>query len=128
MKVEVSIGELLDKLSILEIKSLRIEEVDKLDNITKELETLNPSYIELIEEFGHPLKDLFLKLSEVNQELWFMEDAIRACEQSKKFNDEFITIARSVYIENDKRAAIKKQINKLTGSMLVEEKSYKSYE
>ena len=128
MKIKVSIGELLDKLSILEIKSLNIEDVDKADNVRVELETLTPHYIKLIKEFGHPLKDLFLKLSYINQELWFIEDDIRDQEKKKEFGEKFIKLARSVYRQNDKRANIKKQINLLTGSKLIEEKSYKDYE
>lgn len=128
MKVKVSIGELLDKLSILEIKSLNIEDEDKSYNVRKELKALTPHYIKLIEQFGHPVKDLFLKLSSINQELWFIEDEIRLYEKKKDFGERFIQLARSVYKENDKRAAVKKQINSLTGSKIIEEKSYEKYE
>jgi len=127
MKVEVSTGELVDKLSILEIKLLNIKDKKKIDNIYKELQTLNPHFQDLTDEYGLELKNLYIKLSNINKKLWGIEDAIREKELEKEFDKKFIELARSVYITNDQRAAVKKEINLLTKSELVEEKSYKEY-
>ena len=127
MKVEVSNGELLDKVSILELKLLRIEDEEKIVNIKKEFETLNPLVVELFENHDSDLQNHYLELAKINGQLWDIEDWIRDCEREKRFDKEFIELARSVYITNDKRSEIKKIINILTGSGLVEEKSYKDY-
>ena len=127
MKIEVSNGELLDKISILELKLLKIEDEDKLVNIKKEFETLNPLCVVLFEQFGSELQKLYLQLAEVNGKLWDIEDWIRDCEREKRFDKEFIELARSVYITNDERSKLKKEINILTESILTEEKSYKDY-
>ena len=127
MKIEVSTGELIDKLSILEIKLLNIKNKDKIFNIRKELQSLNPYFQDLIDEYGFKLKNLYIKLSSINKSLWDIEDAIREKESLKKFDEEFVELARSVYITNDQRAAVKKEINLLTKSELVEEKSYSDY-
>ena len=127
MQVEISIGEFLDKISILELKLLHIADKSKLMNVQKELYHHSPLYSDLIEVYGDELKGLYLKLSQVNSSLWVIEDKLRELESKKQFNDEFIELARSVYFTNDKRAEIKKDINLLTGSELVEEKSYKDY-
>lgn len=127
MQVEVSIGEFFDKLSILELKMLNIEDEVKLTNIRKEFELLNPTAIKILEAFGDELKGLYLKLSRVNGELWVIEDKLRDLEREKRFDDEFIELARSVYFTNDRRSVVKKDINLLTGSELIEEKSYKDY-
>jgi hypothetical protein len=127
MLVEISNGELLDKISILELKILRIEDEEKLVNIKKEFETLNPLVIELFESNDGQLQNHYLELAKINGELWDIEDWIRDCEREKRFDKEFVELARSVYITNDKRSEIKKIINILTSSGLVEEKSYKSY-
>lgn len=127
MKVEISNGELLDKLSILELKLLKIENTDKLINIKNEFETLNPLGISLFEKYGDSLKQLYLKLAEINSNLWDIEDWIRDCEREKRFDKEFVELARSVYFTNDKRSEVKKEINILTESDLVEEKSYQDY-
>lgn len=127
MKVEVSNGELLDKISILELKLLKIEDEEKLVNIKKEFETLNPLAVELFEKFGGELQNHYLELAEINGQLWDIEDWIRDCEREKRFDEEFIQLARSVYVTNDRRSEVKKIINILTGSGLVEEKSYKDY-
>ena len=126
LSVEVSAGELLDKQTILEIKLERIIDPHKIENIQTELrsvmETVNthiPSSPELIE--------LVARLLEVNKELWDIEDLIRDKEAKKEFDQEFIELARSVYFTNDIRAKIKRAINELLGSHLVEEKSYKKY-
>jgi hypothetical protein len=127
MKVEVSNGELLDKISILELKLLKIEDKEKLVNIQNEFDELNPLCVVLFETFGSELQNLYLKLSNINGQLWDIEDWIRDCEREKRFDEEFIQLARSVYVTNDRRSEVKKEINILTGSGLVEEKSYKDY-
>tara|TARA_B100000768_G_scaffold133004_1_gene123724 strand:+ start:520 stop:903 length:384 start_codon:yes stop_codon:yes gene_type:complete len=127
MKVEVSNGELLDKISILELKMLKIEDEEKLVNIKKEFETLNPLVVSLFEKHDSQLQNHYLELAKINGELWDIEDWIRDCEREKRFDKEFVELARSVYITNDKRCEVKKLINIETSSGLVEEKSYKEY-
>ena len=127
MKVEISIGELLDKISILEIKLLNIKDKEKSKNVYKELETLNPYFQDLLDEYGIEIKNLYIKLSNINKTLWNIEDDIREKEKVEEFDEEFVELARSVYITNDQRAAVKKEINLLTKSELVEEKSYSDY-
>ncbi len=127
MLVEISNGELLDKISILELKMLKIEDKEKLINIHKEFDTLNPLVIELFENYDGQLQNHYLELAKINGELWDIEDWIRDCEREKRFDKEFVELARSVYITNDKRCEVKKLINILTSSGLVEEKSYKEY-
>ena len=127
MKIEVSNGELLDKISILELKLLKIEDRKKLANIQKEFDTLNPLAKKLFETFGGNLQNHYLELARINGLLWDNEDWIRDCEREKRFDEEFIQLARSVYVTNDQRSEVKKLINKITGSDLVEEKSYKDY-
>ena len=127
MKIEVSNGELLDKISILELKMLKIEDEDKLVNIKKEFETLNPLCVKLFEKFGGQLQNHYLELARINGLLWDIEDWIRDCEREKRFDEEFIQLERSVYVTNDQRSEVKKIINIITNSGLVEEKSYKDY-
>ena len=127
MKIEVSNGELLDKISILELKMLKIEDEDKLVNVKKEFETLNPLCVKLFEKFGGQLQNHYLELARINGLLWDIEDWIRDCEREKRFDKEFIQLARSVYVTNDQRSEVKKLINVMTNSGLVEEKSYKDY-
>lgn len=125
MKVKVSIGEALDKLSILLIKKKNISDQKKLANVDKE-------YNELLDQCNDLLLDdqidsLFVKLIDVNKKLWDIEDKIRKKEMHRKFDSEFIQLARSVYIINDHRADIKKEINMVSNSELIEEKSYEKY-
>jgi len=127
MKIEISNGELLDKISILELKMLKIEDKEKLVNIEKEFHTLNPLCVKLFEKFGGELQNHYLELAAINAELWDIEDEIRECEKNKDFGGKFTELARSVYFTNDKRSEVKKLINVLTGSDLVEEKSYEDY-
>ena len=124
--VPVSSGELIDKISILKIKKNKITNKSKLRNIKKELFLLNKIYKN---NFQKNKKILLYekKLININKKLWDIEDKIRLLESKRNFNQEFIKLARSVYINNDKRSEIKKKINTLTGSHLIEEKSYKSY-
>tara|TARA_B100001741_G_scaffold13782_1_gene10666 strand:+ start:65 stop:451 length:387 start_codon:yes stop_codon:yes gene_type:complete len=127
MKVEVSNGELLDKLSILELKLKNIKDNGKLINIKNEYGGLSPLCNNLFDNYGNELRSLYVKLSEINAELWKIEDEIRECERNKDFGDEFIRLARAVYFTNDKRSDVKKSINLLTESGFVEEKSYEDY-
>ena len=127
MKVEVSNGELLDKLSILELKLKNIKDNKKLINIKNEHGGLSPLCNNLFDNYGNELRSLYAKLSEINAELWKIEDDIRECERNKDFGDEFVQLARAVYFTNDKRSEVKKSINLLTESGFVEEKSYEDY-
>jgi len=127
IKINISPGELLDKISIIELKLLKINDPAKLNNIMIEFEALNPQVVELLEKFKEPLKKKYLHLSEVNETLWDVEDAIRVKEKNKEFDSKFIELARSVYRQNDKRSIIKKFINEMTDSNLIEEKSYEEY-
>jgi predicted nuclease with TOPRIM domain len=128
MKIEISNGELLDKLTILEIKLAEIKDKVKLVNIQKEFNTLNPLAKELFDNNDGQLQNHYLELASINSQLWDIEDRIRECEKAKRFDKEFIELARSVYITNDKRSEVKKIINVTTGSNLVEEKSYEEYQ
>jgi hypothetical protein len=128
MLIEISNGELLDKLTILEIKLAEIKDKAKLVNIRKEYDTLNPLAKELFDNNDGQLQNHYLELASINSQLWDIEDRIRECEKAKRFDKEFIELARSVYITNDKRSEVKKIINVTTGSNLVEEKSYKEYQ
>ncbi len=125
MKIEVSNGELLDKLSILQIKMIFIGDPLKLDNIQNELLEIEPLADNLLKKTE--LKDLFLELKSVNLKLWEIEDSLRNKEKRQEFDEEFIRLARAVYFTNDKRAEIKREINEKSGSFLVEEKSYSDY-
>ena len=127
MKVEVSNGELLDKLSILELKLKNIKDDKKLINIKNEHGGLSPLCNNLFNNYGNELRSLYAKLFEINAELWKIEDDIRECERNKDFGDEFVRLARAVYFTNDKRSDVKKSINLLTDSGFVEEKSYEDY-
>ena len=125
--VEIPAGELIDKITILEIKAERIGDAGKLANIRAELSTLADTR----DRFLAPsavLSDLSAKLKAVNETLWVVEDDIRDCERHKDFSSRFIELARAVYFSNDVRATIKRQINDLLNSPLVEEKSYAKYD
>jgi len=126
IKIELSVGELLDKVTILQIKAERINDASKLENINKELQVLQAQW----KESPYSQKDLASSIAElkaINEELWDIEDKIRDKESLQVFDSEFIELARSVYFTNDKRAEVKKVINAKTGSELVEEKSYSDY-
>lgn len=125
MKIEVSNGEILDKYSILTIKTNLIKDKDKLENIKKELESLTESVLVILDIPG--VVDFYSELLSTNYKLWEIEDEIREYEKFKDFRERFIELARLVYITNDRRAEIKKQINLLSNSDLVEEKSYEKY-
>ena len=121
----VSLGELIDKISILHIKNKNIKDDEKLKLIREELKLLT------ITLDGHlkknDIQEFLEALIKINSELWIIEDEIRDCERSKKFDEKFISLARSVYITNDKRSEIKLDINKKFGSEIVEVKSYEEY-
>lgn len=123
--VPVSVGELYDKLTILEIKSERIADAAKLENVNRERLAL----LEVTRELQEPaeFKRVYADLKRVNEALWDIEDQIRLLERDRAFGSEFVELARSVYITNDRRAQLKQQINSLYGSELVEEKSYEDY-
>ena len=123
MKIEVSNGEIVDKLTILQIKLERIKDEKKQRNIKKEKDELSTTAAAIMKASD----PLYKALYEVNCELWDIEDHIRDLERKKDFGEDFITTARSVYLMNDKRAEIKRQININTSSGLIEEKSYQKY-
>lgn len=126
LQVPVSVGEVLDKITILQIKLVHISDAAKRANIQNELDALLP--LVAGDAFTtDQMQALMAELKSVNEALWDIEDDIREKEAAKSFDAEFIRLARAVYITNDKRAEIKKQINLATGSALVEEKSYESY-
>ena len=123
---EISVGELVDKLTILEIKLKHIAEPPKRDNVSAEYASLSRTLnaeIELDEE-ARRLRD---ELKAVNESLWRVEDDLRACEREARFDDLFVQFARSVYRLNDRRAELKRRLNLLTRSAIVEEKSYAAY-
>ena len=124
--VPVSYGELLDKIAILQIKSERMSDPAKLANVRNELSALERTWM------AHPaavqdIVELRARLKAVNERLWTIEDDIRVKEKAQQFDDDFIRLARSVYVQNDERARIKKDINLALGSAYVEEKSYEDY-
>ena len=121
----VSIGELLDKISILIIKEKNIVDTQKQYHIKNELEVLNKTLENSISR--SQAKEYIEKLIEINSELWFIEDDIRDCERKKQFDQKFIDLARAIYIKNDRRSEIKLEINTKFGSELVEVKSYEKY-
>jgi hypothetical protein len=126
IQVPVSYGELIDKITILEIKSRQITDPAKLANVRHELDLLNATWA------GDALSQIDIsapraQLLAVNETLWDIEDRIRLKEKAQAFDQEFIELARAVYFRNDERAAFKRQINLLLGSQLVEEKSYQDY-
>jgi hypothetical protein len=124
--VEISTGELIDKITILEIKLEKIRDEAKRRNIAQEYQTLIAALPPAVERNGR-VAELRRDLKVVNAELWQIEDDIRAHERAKTFGFEFVTLARSVYLKNDRRATLKREINSLTGSRLIEEKSYEAY-
>lgn len=119
----ISVGELIDKITILKIKSNLITDIDKLKNIEKELQALEKIKDELNLDLNS-VESLQSKLYSVNLELWHIENYKRASEKDQNFGDGFINAARQVYLKNDLRSSIKKNINELVGSSIIEEKSY----
>ena len=121
----VSLGELLDKISILIIKKKNIADIQKQYHIKNELDSLNKTLEDSISR--SKVKEYIEKLIEINSKLWLIEDDIRDCEKKKQFDQKFIDLARAIYITNDRRSEIKLEINKKFGSELVEVKSYEKY-
>ena len=126
LSVPVSVGEVIDKITILEIKEQRIADAAKVANVKAELAALRPLVTGGVFD-SEDIQSLTDALRMVNAELWDIEDNIRAEEASSRFGNRFIELARAVYVTNDRRADLKKQINLATGSDLVEEKSYEDY-
>ncbi|HWT16323.1 MAG TPA: DUF6165 family protein [Patescibacteria group bacterium] len=124
--VPVSFGELLDKVAILEIKSERMSDPAKLANVRRELDELRTTWGKS-DESKVEIADLLAALKAVNERLWVIEDDIRIKESKQEFDAEFIRLARAVYVENDERARVKREINLKLGSALIEEKSYQDY-
>ena len=124
--VEVSVGELLDKISILEIKQEKIKEYEKLKFIKNEHAILKKQ-LENNVKTDQKLNDLFQSLKEINAKLWIIEDDKRQCEKEKDFGEKFIKLSRDVHFFNDNRAKIKLEINNYTGSIIKEIKEYTSY-
>ena len=121
----ISLGELVDKISILMIKKKNISDSIKLQHVNKELEFLQKTLKKYISE--DEINEFLLKLVNINSKLWDIEDDIRECERKRLFDQTFIDLARSVYFTNDERAKVKNDINKTFGSELVEVKSYEEY-
>ena len=121
----VSLGELVDKISILHIKNINIKDDEKLKLIREELELLNLTLNKHIKK--NDIQNYLDSLIEINSKLWAIEDNIRDCERDKKFDQTFVDLARSVYFTNDKRSEVKLEINKKFGSKIIEVKSYEEY-
>jgi hypothetical protein len=126
IKITISIGELVDKITILELKEKLIPDEIKKVEVKKELKQLQEALKQVLGE-NKELNSLKLKLGKVNKTLWKIEDEIRICEKEKSFDEKFIKLARSVYVTNDQRFNIKNEINKMFSSEVVEVKSYEDY-
>jgi hypothetical protein len=124
--VPVSPGEVLDKITILEIKSERMGDPEKVANVCVELALLQETWNEFIRD-NEVISDLRAQLKEINEALWEIEDDIREKERAGEFDKRFIELARSVYVTNDRRAMVKKELNLHLGSEIIEEKSYQDY-
>lgn len=124
--IPASWGEVIDKITILEIKSSHLAAKEKLNNVLKELSLLTTIRDKDFPDHGR-LAELTRRLKDVNERLWVVEDEIRSCERAKDFGPRFTELARMVYVTNDERSAIKREINELLGSELIEEKSYAPY-
>jgi len=124
--VPVSPGEVLDKITILEIKSERMKDPQKVANVKIELALLQKTWSDSVKE-DRVIHGLHAQLKEINEALWEIEDDIRDKERAKEFDDRFIDLARSVYITNDRRSQVKKDLNLYLGSAIIEEKSYQDY-
>lgn len=124
--VPVSPGEVLDKITILEIKSERMTDSQKVANVRVELGLLQKTWAAAIAE-DDTIRDLHAQLKEINEALWEIEDDIRDKERAKEFDERFIELARAVYFTNDRRSDVKKKLNLHLGSQIIEEKSYQDY-
>jgi transcriptional regulator of nitric oxide reductase len=126
IQVPVSPGEVLDKITILEIKSERMTDPQKVANVRVELALLQETWAQAVTE-DDVIRDLHAQLKEINEALWEIEDDIRDKERVKEFDQRFIDLARSVYFTNDRRSEVKKKLNLHLGSQIIEEKSYQDY-
>jgi transcriptional regulator of nitric oxide reductase len=126
IRVPVSPGEVLDKITILEIKSERMTDPEKVANVRVELALLQQTWSQAVTE-DDVIRDLHAQLKEINEALWEIEDDIRDKERVKEFDQRFIELARSVYFTNDRRSEVKKKLNLHLGSQIIEEKSYQDY-
>lgn len=125
---EVAIGELVDKITILKLKQQHVTDPAKLENINHELTSLTQTYDEAVPNRSATIQKLEQNLLAANQKLWVVEDDIRDCEANKDFGPKFIELSRSVYMTNDERCRIKRELNLALGSTIIEEKSYKEYQ
>ena len=128
MKIEIPIscGELVDKLTILQIKKIKIIEKNKLEQVNKEYEYLMKIYSDILKKFPN-LNEMYDRLYQINLKLWEIEDKVRMCEKNDKFDQSFIDLARNVYQTNDLRFTIKNEINEYLNSDIKEQKSYEQY-
>ena len=124
---EISVGELFDKITILNIKTKKIQDSEKLINIKNELNFLNNQVSNIYVKDQESLNKNISKLQSINEELWDIENYKRECEANKDFGEKFVELSRDVHFKNDIRAQIKKEINLLTDSIIVEEKEYSKY-
>ena len=127
IQINISVGELIDKITILQIKKEKIKDLEKLKIVSHELELLENSLNSFEKSKKNELENFMIELKKINQKLWIIEDDIRLLEKNKKFDHNFIELARSVYITNDKRFEIKNKINRLFSSNIEEVKSYEEY-
>ena len=127
IQINISVGELIDKITILQIKKEKIKNLEKVKKVSYELELLENSLNSFKTSKTEELRDLMKELKRINQKLWVIEDDIRLLEKNKKFEKEFIELARSVYKTNDERFNVKNRINKLFSSNVEEVKSYEEY-
>ena len=127
IQINISVGELIDKITILQIKKEKIKDLEKLKIVSHELELLENSLNSFEKSKKNELENFMIELKKINQKLWIIEDDIRLLEKNKKFDDNFIELARSVYITNDERFEIKNKINRLFSSDIEEVKSYEEY-
>ena len=127
IQVPVSPGEVLDKITILEIKSERMDDPDKLANVRRELELLQGTWQQTVDD-DETISRIHAELKSINEALWEIEDDIRDKERAREFDNRFVELARSVYVTNDQRANAKKELNIYLGSEIVEEKSYQDYQ
>ena len=123
LTLPVSFGDAADRITILELKKARIADADKRAHVEAELEMVSPPFFSAVTDTPK-FRSLFMRLTEVNEALWKIEDDIRACEHKGDFGPEFIRLARAVYATNDERARVKRELNMLFGSDIMEEKSY----